>query len=200
MQDHLLAVAPLDDSSRAHQRVALAPAVARMVQIDVQRVQAVRTVVPVTAAAGGRADELPALSAAERLVGFCARRASRRLLPGRGASLRLSMPALATIGVSEVVGGQVVKVVDRDMAVRSQWCILSRPWNRARAVKRWSGWDARDANAVAVARTMAGRCVTVHLRSVALARIGERRGNGHDEVRVRWCASLSAGSRAGSRA
>jgi hypothetical protein len=83
--------------------------------------------IPVPSAAGRRADELPALPAPERLIGLCARRAAARLRRGRRAGLRLSVPALAAIGGGEVGGGQVVKVVGSEMAVRSQWCILSRP-------------------------------------------------------------------------
>src|SRR5699024_10967283 len=117
------------EPSGPHQRLALAPAVAGSFQVDVQRVQAVRAVVPMPPAARRRADELPALAAAERLVGLRARRSARRLRRGRRSRLRLSSPARVAIREREVVGGQVVKVVDIVMAVRSQWCILWRPWD-----------------------------------------------------------------------
>lgn len=60
----------------------------------------------------------------------------------------------------------------------------------ARAVKRWSGWDARDSNSVAVARTMAVRCVTVHLRLVGLAISRERRESWHGKAEARMCVRL----------
>jgi hypothetical protein len=117
VQNHLFAVATLDDSPGLHQRVALAPAVPGVFPVDVQRVQAVRAMVPVSPAAGGRADELPALATTKRLVGFRARRSARRFRRGRRPRLRLMVPALAAVGEGEVGGGQVVRVNGGAMAM-----------------------------------------------------------------------------------
>lgn len=111
VQDHLLAVTSLDEPSWPHQRLARTSAVARSLQVDVKRVQAVRAVVSVAPAGGGCADELPALPAAECLVGLRARRPATRFRRGCRSILWLSMPTRGAIFEREVVGGQVVKVV-----------------------------------------------------------------------------------------
>jgi len=73
VQDHLLAVAPVEDADRRHQRAAITSAIARHAPIDVPGIEAVRTVIAMPTTADRRSDELLAMSALEGLIAFLAR-------------------------------------------------------------------------------------------------------------------------------
>ena len=105
--------------------------------------QAVRAVVTVPPAGDGRADELPALAAPERLVPLGARRPSCspwRWRPGRG--LRDASLATGAVIEFEIVSGQVLAGIEIE-GVRNQWCILcARGGGRALSEDGWFGMPA----------------------------------------------------------
>ncbi len=65
VNDDLLTVAPKPGADRRHQATAVAQAVAGRLPVDMPRIEAKRTVVPVTAAADRRTDERFAVSTLE---------------------------------------------------------------------------------------------------------------------------------------
>lgn len=125
VNDLLLTVAADQQSCGSHQRATGAASVAWMIQVDVQRMQAVRAVVAVSPTRQRCADELAALAAPERLVLLPAWWSPWRALP-RSVRLSLWRASLASsvIFVRVVICVAVVLIIARNGTVRSQWHIL----------------------------------------------------------------------------
>lgn len=125
VDDLLLAIATDKQSLWSHQRPTVAASVAWVLQIDVQRVQAVRAVVSVPPTRQRCADELAALAAPKGLILLGAWRSPYLARP-RSVRLPLRRASLASsvIFVRVVICVAVVLVIARNGIVRSQWHIL----------------------------------------------------------------------------
>lgn len=109
VNDHLLPVPAGEQPGRLHQCMAVAPAVAGVVLVDVPRVEAVWAMVTMPPATDRRPDELPAMSAFERLVRVASRRTGEPVsLPAIIDVPGALPPSPASLASMEIVTGREV--------------------------------------------------------------------------------------------